>query len=77
VVKRYHEALPRPSHRFDPDRALLAFPDLACHLPRLRSCANRLPHGTCRVSVYRTLVVQHIYGAIQEYADFERPEWLD
>jgi transcriptional regulator with XRE-family HTH domain len=39
--------------------------------------ANRLPHGTCRVSVYRTLVVQHIYGAIQEYAGFERPEWLD
>jgi hypothetical protein len=39
--------------------------------------ANRLPHGTCRVSVYRTLIVQHIYGAIQEYGGFERPEWLD
>lgn len=38
---------------------------------------NRLPHGTCRVVVSRTAIVQHIYGAIQEYAGFERPEWLD
>jgi hypothetical protein len=22
-------------------------------------------------------VVQHIYGAIQEYGGFDRPEWLD
>jgi cyclophilin type peptidyl-prolyl cis-trans isomerase/CLD len=39
--------------------------------------ANRLPYGTCRVSVSRTAIVQHIYGAIQEYAGFDRPEWLD
>jgi transcriptional regulator with XRE-family HTH domain len=39
--------------------------------------ANRLPYGTCRVTVHRTAIVQHIYGAIQEYAGFERPEWLD
>jgi AcrR family transcriptional regulator len=38
---------------------------------------NKLPYGTCRVSVCRTQVVQHIYGAIQEYAGFDRPEWLD
>jgi hypothetical protein len=38
---------------------------------------NRLPYGTCHLSVHRTAVVQHIYGAIQEYAGFERPEWLD
>jgi len=38
---------------------------------------NRLPYGTCRVSVSRTAIVQHIFGAIQEYAGFERPEWLD
>ena len=37
---------------------------------------NRLPYGTCRVSVCRTRIVQHIYGAIQEYGGFDRPEWL-
>jgi len=24
-----------------------------------------------------TEIVQHIYGAIQEYAGFEEPRWLD
>lgn len=42
-----------------------------------RTRKNRLPYGTCRVTVHRTHAVQHIYGAIQEYAGFERPEWLD
>jgi hypothetical protein len=28
-------------------------------------------------SVLRTQVVQHIYGAIQEYAGFSDPAWLD
>lgn len=37
---------------------------------------NMLPYGTCRVSVSRTSVLQSIYGAIQEYAGIERPEWL-
>jgi hypothetical protein len=37
---------------------------------------NRLPYGTVRVCVHSTAVVQSIYGAIQEYAGFERPEWL-
>jgi hypothetical protein len=39
--------------------------------------ANRLPYGTVRVTVSRTRVIQSIYGAIQEYADFEREAWLD
>jgi AcrR family transcriptional regulator len=38
---------------------------------------NMLPWGTARVSVGRTQVVQTIYGAIQEYGGFDRPEWLD
>ncbi len=38
---------------------------------------NKLPYGTCRVTVHSTHVVQHIYGAIQEYGGFDRPEWLD
>jgi hypothetical protein len=29
------------------------------------------------VSIPRTELVQHIYGAIQEYAGFENHTWLD
>jgi hypothetical protein len=38
--------------------------------------AGKLPYGTARVTVHSTQVVQSIYGAIQEYGGFERPEWL-
>ena len=38
---------------------------------------NKLPFGVATVSVPSTELVQHIYGAIQEYGGFERPEWLD
>ena len=38
---------------------------------------NMLPYGTCRLTIHDTAVVQHIYGAIQEYAGFDREEWLD
>lgn len=38
---------------------------------------NRLPYGVCTVSVYSTRIVQHIFGAIQEYAGFDQPRWLD
>jgi hypothetical protein len=36
---------------------------------------NMLPYGTCRIAVYRTRIVQALYGAIQEFAGFERPHW--
>jgi transcriptional regulator with XRE-family HTH domain len=36
-----------------------------------------LPHGTARIVVYSTFIVQSVYGALQEYAGIERPEWLD
>jgi DNA-binding MarR family transcriptional regulator len=42
-----------------------------------RKRINRLPYGTVRVTVCRTRVVQSIFGAIQEYAGFEREAWLD
>jgi hypothetical protein len=29
------------------------------------------------LSLGSTQIVQHIYGAIQEYAGFEEPRWLD
>lgn len=39
---------------------------------------NALPHGVCTLRVSRsTRLVQQIYGAIQEYAGFEEPRWLD
>lgn len=38
---------------------------------------NKLPHGVCTLKVHSTRIVQEIYGAIQEYAEIERPEWLD
>ena len=38
---------------------------------------NKLPYGTCRVVVHDTRIVQSLYGSIQEYAGFDRPEWLD
>ncbi len=41
-----------------------------------RKRTNALPYGTCRIIVHDTAILQHIYGAIQEYAGFERPEWL-
>lgn len=37
---------------------------------------NKLPFGTTRVVVHSTGVVQEIFGAIQEFGGFERPEWL-
>ena len=37
---------------------------------------NKLRYGTCRLSIYDTRLSQHIYGAIQEYAGFDRDEWL-
>jgi hypothetical protein len=38
---------------------------------------NLLPYGTCRLSVASTRILQHVYGAIQEYGGFDRPEWLN
>lgn len=39
---------------------------------------GRLPNGVCTLKVLRsTPELQHIYGAIQEYAGFDEPGWLD
>lgn len=38
---------------------------------------NKLPYGTCKLSVHSTQIVQTIFGSIQEYGGFDRPEWLD
>ncbi|HEX6945108.1 MAG TPA: hypothetical protein VF196_02875, partial [Casimicrobiaceae bacterium] len=38
---------------------------------------NRLPYGVCAIRYSSTEIVQEIYGAIQEYAGFDEPRWLD
>ena len=49
------------------------------YLPSSSSGKKRsLPYGVCTVAVRRSInIVQHIYGAIQEYGGFEEPGWLD
>lgn len=38
----------------------------------------KLPYGVCSLRVKRsTWLVQHIYGAIQEYSGIDQPDWLD
>jgi transcriptional regulator with XRE-family HTH domain len=37
---------------------------------------GRLPYGTASLRVHSTQIVQTIYGSIQEYGGFDRPEWL-
>lgn len=38
---------------------------------------NRLPYGVCTLRLNDTRIIQHIYGAIQEYGGFDEPRWLD
>ncbi len=54
--------------------------DLTC----LRKCVikegqpdGKLKYGIARVVVHRTDIVQEIYGAVQEFVEFDRPAWLD
>jgi hypothetical protein len=37
---------------------------------------NTLEHGVCGICVNSTRLLQHIYGAIQEYGGFDQPAWL-
>ena len=37
---------------------------------------RRNPYGVCTLRVHNTWMLQHIYGAIQEYAGFDEPAWL-
>ncbi len=38
---------------------------------------DRLPYGVCTLRLNDTGIVQHIFGAIQEYAGFQQSRWLD
>jgi hypothetical protein len=49
------------------------------HMPTSSSgkARNKLPYGVCTLRVHNAWMLQHIYGAIQEYGGFEEPRWLD
>jgi hypothetical protein len=48
------------------------------HMPTSSSgrAKNKLPYGVCSLRVHNTWMLQHIYGAIQEYGGFDEPAWL-
>jgi hypothetical protein len=48
------------------------------HMPTSSSgrARNKLPYGVCTLRVHDTQLLQHIYGAIQEYGGFDEPAWL-
>ena len=48
------------------------------HMPTSSSgqARNKLPYGVVTLNVHSTWMVQHLYGAIQEYAGFDEPAWL-
>ena len=88
-VRRHVQSLRRPRRAAARDRGVLARPALGLPRACLRKSTvnryskysqkkrrNKLPYGTCRLSRLRHALVQHIYGAIQEYGGFEREEWL-
>jgi hypothetical protein len=37
---------------------------------------RKLIYGTCDLMVHNTRLVQHVFGAIQEYTGIDKPEWL-
>lgn len=49
----------------------------ANHQPKSSGQKGRkLIYGVCVITVTSTAVVQHIFGAIQEYSGVDKPEWL-
>jgi Homeodomain-like domain len=48
------------------------------HMPTSSSgrAKNKLPYGVCTLRVHNSWMLQHIYGAIQEYGGFNEPAWL-
>jgi hypothetical protein len=48
------------------------------HMPTSSSgrAKNKLPYGVCTLRMHNTWMLQHVYGAIQEYGGFEEPAWL-
>jgi hypothetical protein len=71
IVAWWNEAIPVPRDRFR-NHTINHYPTSSSGRKR-----GKLPFGVCSVRLYDTRIVQHIYGAIQEYAEFDEPAWLD
>lgn len=37
---------------------------------------RKLLYGTCKIHISQTRLIQHVYGAIQEYSGIDKPEWV-
>jgi len=37
---------------------------------------NKIHYGVCEININKTSIVQHIFGAIQEYGNFTNEKWL-
>jgi hypothetical protein len=70
IVEWWREVLPLARDRFR-NHTVNHYPTSSSGRKR-----NRLPYGVCTIRLGDTRIVQHIYGAIQEYAGFEDPRWL-
>ena len=48
------------------------------HFPTSSSgrAKRKLTYGVCSLTVQSTWMVQHVFGAIQEYGGFDEPAWL-
>ena len=58
-------------------RACLSRSAVAVSRASLGKRRGVLPYGTCRLIVSDVRIAQTIFGSIQEYAGFDRPEWLE
>lgn len=59
---------------------LLDLPETALRKTIFKQGSDKSKHilknGVCSIRIHRVALVQHIYGAIQEYGGFENSEWL-
>jgi hypothetical protein len=59
---------------------LLQLPESALSKTQIKKGSNTrkniLENGICSIRVYSTQLTHHIFGAIQEYAGFDNPDWL-
>jgi predicted transcriptional regulator len=49
----------------------------ALNLPAVKKVHIKPSRTSCGIQVHKTEMLQHIYGAIQEYGGFENPDWLE
>jgi hypothetical protein len=72
IERHWLEALDLPRNSFN-KHTINALPTSTSGRRR-----HRLPYGVCKVAIRRSMpIVQHIYGAIQDYIGSDEPRWLE